>query len=86
MASRDSLSMLVTLELRERVNELSLASGQQNESEHKNQKCGSCLFTTVKGLQMIAFTKGMQRCYLHTIASFAIRLVPSRAKDSKKHF
>lgn len=34
MASRDSLSMLVTLELRERVNELSLAS-EQGESEHK---------------------------------------------------
>lgn len=32
MASRDSLSMLVTLELRERVNELSLASGQQDRS------------------------------------------------------
>lgn len=28
MASRDSLSMLVTLELRERLNELSLASAQ----------------------------------------------------------
>lgn len=32
MASRDSLSMLVTLELRERVNELSLASGRQGRS------------------------------------------------------
>lgn len=32
MASRDSLSMLVTLELRERVNELSLASGRQRRS------------------------------------------------------
>lgn len=36
MASRDSLSMLVTLELRERVNELSLAS-EQDDSEHKNE-------------------------------------------------
>lgn len=43
MASRDSLSMLVTLELRERVNELSLASEQQDESEHKNEKCGNYL-------------------------------------------
>lgn len=37
MASRDSLSMLVTLELRERVNELSLASGAQtNIKESRN--------------------------------------------------
>lgn len=43
MASRDSLSMLVTLELRERVKELSLASGQQNESAHINEKYGNCL-------------------------------------------
>lgn len=36
MASRDSRSMLVTLELRERVNELSLPSGQQ--SRHKRKR------------------------------------------------
>lgn len=33
MASRDSLSMLVTLELRERVNELSLASGRRDRKQ-----------------------------------------------------
>lgn len=33
MASRDSLSMLVTLELRERVNTLSLASGRQDRRD-----------------------------------------------------
>lgn len=41
MASRDSLSMLVTLELRERVNEVSLASEQHDESEHKKEKRGN---------------------------------------------
>lgn len=36
MTSRDSLSMLVTLELRERLNELSLAS--EDTVNHKGQK------------------------------------------------
>lgn len=41
MASPDSLSMLVTLELRERVNELSLASGQQNERNTEMKNVGT---------------------------------------------
>lgn len=55
MASRDSLSMLVTLELRERVNELSLAS-EQDESEHKKWKMRQ-LFGKLTGFQMISFIK-----------------------------
>lgn len=38
MASRDSRSMLATLELRERVNELSLASGQQEDKQKEMRK------------------------------------------------
>lgn len=39
MTSRDSLSMLVTLELRERLNELSLASeyGRPSETDMKHK-------------------------------------------------
>lgn len=38
MASRDSRSMLVTLELRERVNELSLASGQRGDGRNEENE------------------------------------------------
>lgn len=66
MASRDSLSMLVTLELRERVNEPSLASGQQNESEHRNVGKMLELFVSLSNstsLQMIAFIKDAEVLY-----------------------
>lgn len=58
MASRDSLSMLVTLELRERVNELSLAS-EQGESEHKKMKNVTIICETIKltNLHTIWFVK-----------------------------
>lgn len=55
MASRDSRSMLVTLELRERLNELSLASRQ--ESQHKENEEMRSTKGKIASLKMTVLTK-----------------------------
>lgn len=58
MASRDSRSMLVTLELRERVNELSLASGQRGGREKWGEWGNEAGWEDYGGLR---------RCYWHKL-------------------